>query len=209
MSVLVHTEDSPATITVLVSTRDNILKYNIVRNTFSSPTPLNRPNLSAYLTPFEGNKIIVSGQNNQIFSLTIKDMQMQGLLNSNYQTDTSLLKLAYYIPLNNRRLQLPVIVGCQVKALVTARKDGKIYLWNNYEELSNHNFLTLDAHTSPIADFSYTANQKYLYSSGSRDEMIVEWRIAYFNEEKSATKYRMRDWVSDCNHVDLFSQRRM
>lgn len=53
--------------------------------------------------------------------------------------------------------------------------------------------MALDAHTSPIADVSFSHDQKYLISSGSQDQMIVQWRFAYFNEEGSATICRMRE----------------
>lgn len=56
--------------------------------------------------------------------------------------------------------------------------------------------MSLDAHTSPIADISYTRDQKYLFSSGAEDEMIIQWRFRYFNEEGSATISRMREEIS-------------
>jgi ABC-type iron transport system FetAB ATPase subunit len=53
--------------------------------------------------------------------------------------------------------------------------------------------VALDAHTSPIADVSYTHDQKCLFSSGSEDEMIIQWRFRYYNEEGSATICRMKE----------------
>lgn len=42
--------------------------------------------------------------------------------------------------------------------------------------------MALDLHTSSIADLSLSHDQKHLVSSGSEDQMIVQWRFAYFNE---------------------------
>jgi hypothetical protein len=47
-------------------------------------------------------------------------MHIQALANTDYRTIASLLKLFYHIPLENRKI-LPVIVGCQAKALIAGR----------------------------------------------------------------------------------------
>jgi WD40 repeat protein len=97
-------------------------------------------------------------------------------------TSSQLLKLFYHIPLANKKLVLPVIVGNRTKALIAGREDGKIFIWNNYEELNNHNFVMLDAHIFSVADVSYSHDQKYLFSCGKNDGMIISWRMRYYNE---------------------------
>jgi hypothetical protein len=71
--------------------------------------------------------------------------------------------------------------------------------------------VALDAHTSPIADLSYTHDQKHLFSCGSEDEMIIQWRFRYFNEEGSATISKMREesQSESLNISDEFSLRRV
>jgi hypothetical protein len=64
---------------------------------------------------------MLSAQNNQLFALIIKEMHIQALANTNYRTTSPLLKLSYHIALDNRRIHLPVIVGCQAKALIAGR----------------------------------------------------------------------------------------
>lgn len=76
---------------------------------------------------------MLSGQNNELYALIIKEMHIQSLSNTNYRTTASLVKLHYHIPLDNKKIRLPVIVGSQAKALVAGREDGKIYFWNNYD----------------------------------------------------------------------------
>ncbi len=76
---------------------------------------------------------MLSTQDNKLFALIIKDMHIQALANTDYRTTSPLMKLHYHIPLDNRRIHLPVVVGCQVKALVAGREDGKVYLWTSYE----------------------------------------------------------------------------
>ncbi len=51
VSVMIHTEESSPNIVVFVSTRENILRYNIVKNSFANPYPINRPNFSPQLSP--------------------------------------------------------------------------------------------------------------------------------------------------------------
>jgi hypothetical protein len=118
---MAHTEESPSIIIVLVATKENILKYNIVKNVFTSPYPVSRPNLCPKLSSLEGNKVMLSGQNNQLYALIIKEMHIQTLANTNYRTTASLLKLYYHIPLDSRKIHLPVIVGSQAKALIAGR----------------------------------------------------------------------------------------
>ena len=193
VSVMAHAEESPALVMVLVSTKEGILKYNIVKGVFANAYPLSRPSLCAQLGPLEGGKVLLSGQNNELHALIIKEMHLQALSNTNYRTTAALVKLHYHIPLGSQKIRLPVIVGSQAKALVAGREDGKVYLWNSFEELASHNFVALDAHTSPIADLSFSQDQKQLVSSGAQDEMIVVWRCAYFSEAGSATICRMRE----------------
>ena len=46
----IHTEDSPAIIIVLVSTKEGIIKYNVIKNILSNPNFIARPNLSPQIT---------------------------------------------------------------------------------------------------------------------------------------------------------------
>jgi hypothetical protein len=93
----------------------------MVKNVFANPYPVSRPNFCSQLSPLEGNKIFLSGQNNQLCALIIKEMHIQTLNNSNYRTTSAMLKLSYHIPLDNKKIHLPVIVGCQAKALIAGR----------------------------------------------------------------------------------------
>lgn len=79
------------------------------------------PNLCPQLGPLEGNKVMLSAQDNRLSALTLKDIHIQSLANTDYRTTMPLMKLHYHIPLDNRKIHLPVIVGCQVKALVAGR----------------------------------------------------------------------------------------
>lgn len=74
--------------------------------------------------------IMLSGQNNQLCALLIKEMHIQTLemltkvkedQKDSYLITSPLLKLSYHIPLDNRKIHLPVIVGCQAKALIAGR----------------------------------------------------------------------------------------
>lgn len=76
---------------------------------------------------------MLSAQDNKLSALIIKDIHIQSLASTDYRTTVPLMKLHYHIPLDNRKIHLPVVVGCQVKALVAGREDGKVYLWNSYE----------------------------------------------------------------------------
>ena len=49
-------------------------------------------------------------------------------------------------------MSLVNIVGRKIKCLVVARLNGKIDLFNNYEDLSNLKPVTLLGHNSSIAD---------------------------------------------------------
>lgn len=59
-------------------------------------------------------------------------MHLQALSNTNYRTSAPLVKLHYHIPLDNRKIRLPVIVGSQAKALLAGREDGKVYFWGSF-----------------------------------------------------------------------------
>ncbi len=72
---------------------------------------------------------------------------------------------------------LVCIVGRKIKSLIASRLNGNIDLWSCYEELMDKNSMTLKAHTSIIADISLTDDQRVLFTSGSSDGMIVEWRV--------------------------------
>lgn len=121
VSVMAHVEESPALVMVLVSTKEGILKYNMIKNVFANAYPLSRPNLCAQLSALEGGKVMLSGQNNELHALIIKEMHLQALSNTSYRTSAPLVKLHYHIPLDNRRVRLPVIVGSQAKALLAGR----------------------------------------------------------------------------------------
>lgn len=208
VSVLAHAEESPALVMVLASTKEGLIKYNIVKNAFANAYPLARPNLCAQLSALEGGKVLLSGQNNELHALIVKEMHLQALANTGYRTSAALVKLHYHIPLDNRRVRLPVLVGGQAKALLAGREDGSISLWSSFEELGSRNAMALELHTSAVADLSLSQDQKHLLSSGSADQMVVQWRLAYFCEEGSARVSRMREEPSQEWLSDEFSLRR-
>lgn len=76
---------------------------------------------------------MLSGQNNQLCALLIKEMHIQPLsADTKYQTSSPLLKLFYHVPQGHRKVHLPVIVGSQAKALLAGREDGNVHAWNSY-----------------------------------------------------------------------------
>lgn len=50
VAVKAHAEESSLTITVIVSTKEGLVKYNMVRNTFANQYPIIRPNLCPQLS---------------------------------------------------------------------------------------------------------------------------------------------------------------
>lgn len=85
------------------------------------------------MRPFESTKLLLSGQDNQLYALIIKELHVQNLFSTNYKTTAPLVKIYYHISQDNQKIYLPAIVGCQTKALVAGREDGKLHCWNNYE----------------------------------------------------------------------------
>lgn len=91
-----------------------------------------------------------------------------------------------------------MIVGHHAKALVAARRDGKMHIWSNFNELQNHTPLVLDVHIAPISDVIATEDQKQLISSGSSDGLIIEWRIRNYAEKGSSVNgYKLKDEIID------------
>jgi hypothetical protein len=130
--VLIHHENNPTSIIVLVATKDTIIKYGVVRNNFVNANPYAFAGVAATLTPFEGNKIMMSGYNNSLKILLIKQMHAQNSNDVDYKTTSPILKLHFHIPFRNDRLRLPVLVGLHSKVLVATRKDGRIHLWTSF-----------------------------------------------------------------------------
>ena len=69
------------------------------------------------------------------------------------------------------------MIGKKIKGLIGSRLDGGIDIWSGYDELLNKNGITLHGHTSTVGDLALSSDQRYILSGGSKDKMLMQWRL--------------------------------
>ena len=69
------------------------------------------------------------------------------------------------------------IIGRKIKGLIAGRWDGSIDVWGGYDELVNRNGHTLHGHTATVGDLTLSPDQRFLFSGGTKDKMMVQWKL--------------------------------
>ena len=78
-------------------------------------------------------------------------------------------------------------MGAESKAFIMSKLDGNIDVWKNKYNLQSGNKISLNGHSSLCSTLSISADQTKIYSTGSKDGMIIEWSLDFFTQSPQVT----------------------
>lgn len=127
----------------------------------------------------DDNRVMIIGTNHRNhYKLDLPEMKNKNLVQESDNFNVSLLNLRYPSHVTNFSDRLsPVLLGQELKYIVSADENGIITLWKDAEQLESNCGGLLRGHSSKIVSMAVTKHQDYLFSLGYSDNTILEWKV--------------------------------
>lgn len=120
-------------------------------------------------------------------------MKNKNLVQESDNFNVSLLNLRYPSHVTNFSDRLsPVLLGQELKYIVSADENSVITLWKDAEQLKSNCGGLLRGHSSKIVSMVVTKHQDYLFSLGYSDNTILEWKVDLVTGPLQETKFNTK-----------------
>lgn len=142
----------------------------------------------------DDNRVMIIGTNHRNhYKLDLPEMKNKNLVQESDSFNVSLLNLKYPAHTTNFSESLsPVLLGQELKYIVSGNENGVITLWKDAEQLEANCGSLLRGHASKIISIAVTKHQDFLYTLGYSDNTILEWSIDLVTGQLQETKFNKK-----------------
>lgn len=99
------------------------------------------------------------------------------------------------------------LLGQELKFICSGDFFGNLMIWKNVNELNENCGVLVGGHSSQINSLVLSRNQDYLFSMGSTDRTIIEWKINVTHEKvQEAMEQDSTAKNSNKNETEIFSE---
>ena len=131
--------------------------------------------------------VIITTSTREHFKVELQDFKSeQSIDDSNFNISYLETKFSYNPKVRDNFKNVSCLLGQELKFVCSGDFNGNLMIWKNVNELNENCGVLAGGHSSQINSLCLSRNQDFLFSMGSNDRTIIEWKINVTHEKAQA-----------------------